>query len=277
MKILGTGLSGLVGSRIVEVLQGRAEFEHSEVDVADEASIKKKIESSDASIVLHLAAKANVDACEDDESLQGEGQTWKINVLGTKNIAEACQAHSKKLVYISTDFVFNGENPPYSEDSIPSPINWYGKTKYEGEKVAENVQNFIIARISYPYRSKFERNDFARAFIEKLKSGQEVNAVVDHKFNPTFIDDIAEALFALIEKNQTGIFHVVGSKPISPFDAANLIADKFGFDKTLIKQTTRKEFFKNRAQRPFRLELLNDKITGLGIKMRTFEEGLNEL
>ncbi len=279
MKILGTGLSGLVGSRIVELLSDRVEFEHSDVDITDEQLITEKIKSSDASFVLHLAAKARVDACELDRDQKEEGEAWKMNVLGTKNVANACSFSGKKIIYISTDFVFDGEKSPYDENSIPNPLNWYGQTKLLGEKVIISTKNlsWIIARIAFPYRCHFKRNDFVSAIIELFKKNQPVVAVTDQIFTPTFIDDLAEALFVLLQKNEQGVFHIVGSLSISPYNAALLIAKKFDFDSSLMTKTTREEFFKNRAKRPFRLELKNDKIAKLGVKMSTFEEGLKRL
>jgi dTDP-4-dehydrorhamnose reductase len=279
MKILGTGLTGLVGSRIVEVLKDKIEFEKSQVDITDEASIKQTIESSDAQVVLHLAAKANVDGCEEDKEKGEGGEAWRINVLGTKYIAKACSGSGKKLVYISTDFVFDGQEEHYDEESKPNPLNWYGTTKLEGEKAIGQISDldFVIARIAYPYRSHFQRNDFARAIIERLSKKEKIIGITDHIFTPTFVDDIAKALFFLLEQNQTGIFHVVGSEWLTPYGAALTIADIFGFDPSLVEKTTREEFFKNRAKRPFRLSLRNDKIKKLGVKMSTFDEGLSAL
>ncbi len=279
MKILGTGLRGLVGSRIVELLSDRIEFEISDVDITDEGSITEKIKSSDASIVLHLAAKTNVDACEEDKAEREQGEAWKVNVLGTKYIAEACSSSGKKLIYISTDFVFDGENPPYDESSKPNPVDWYGETKLKGEEVVQKTENlsWIIARITYPYRARFEQNDFVRTIIERFKKKEYIQVLEDHIFTPTLIDDIAEALFTLLEKNQQGVFHVVGSQFLSPYDAAFLIAKTFEFDTSLVSKTTREEYFKNRAQRPFRLETKNDKITQLGVRMSSFEEGLEKI
>ncbi len=136
---------------------------------------------------------------------------------------------------------------------------------------------WIIARIAYPYRAHFKRNDFVRSIIGKFAKGEQLRIVTDHVMTPTFIDDIAQGLMTLIMKEETGIFHLVGSQPITPYNAAENIADVFGFDKELITKTTREEFFKKRAQRPFRLALKNDKITGLGIRMRDFREGLQEI
>ena len=281
MKILGTGLNGLVGSRIVELLKDRYEFEFSEIDITDRSAIVQKIKNSNTPIVLHLAAKTDVDGCELDKILGKEGDAWKINVLGTQNVADACLESNKKLIYISTDFVFDGTNPPaggYTEEDIPNPINWYAQTKYEGEKIVQELQtSWIIIRIAYPYRSSFVRNDFTRAILKRLKDGLSVAAVTDHIFTPTFIDDLETALDNLMKVEATGLFHVVGSQSLSPFDAAVIIAKVFGLDQSLISKTTRAEFFKNRAPRPFQLRVKNDKIKNLGVKMRTFEEGLNEV
>ncbi len=285
MKILGTGLNGLVGSRIVQLLSNKYEFENisrsTGVDIINKDSILSKVNNSDALVILHLAAKTDVDGCELDKFLGEKGETWKINVEGTRNIVKACEETNKKLIYISTDFVFDGVNPPaggYSEEDIPNPINWYAQTKYEGEKTVQAAKApWIIARIASPYRARFERSDFARTILKRLRNNGKINAVTDHIFNPTFIDDVACALDVLIGSNSQGIFHIVGSQSLTPYNAALLIAKTFGFDQNLISKTTREEFFKDRAQRPFQLWLKNDKIEKLGIKMKTFEEGLKNI
>ena len=282
MKVLGTGLSGLVGSRIVELLSSKYDFEDisfdTGVDITDRKRVFEKIKNSQASIIFHLAAKTNVDACEVDKSLGQDGDAWKINVLGTQNIADACSQTNKKLIYISTDFVFDGTKDFYSENDIPNPVNWYARTKYEGEKIVQALKTpWIITRIAYPYRAEFERLDFARAILKRLQEGLTVVAITDHIFTPTFIDDIAFGLDALIKNNSQGTFHVVGSQFLTPYDAAILAAKEFGFDQSLIAKTTRSEYFKGRAERPFQLAIKNDKIKSLGVKMRTLEEGIREI
>lgn len=278
MKIFATGLSGLVGSRVLEILKDNFEFENSSEDVT-KPEISEKIGNSKASVVLHIAAKANVDACEEDKDLGEKGDAWKVNVLGTKNVAEACAKYGKKLIYISTDFVFDGEKQGiYNENDTPNPINWYAKTKYEGEKAIQSLSlDYIIARIAYPYRASFERMDFARKLKEVLENRETVNVISDHIMTPTFIDDIAYALETLIKSEQKGVFHVVGSQNLRPYDCAVIICDIFGLDKKKIAETTREEFFKNRAPRPFNLAISNDKIQRIGIRMKTFEEGIREI
>jgi len=285
VKILGTGLDGLVGSRIVELLGDKYEFENLSIstgaDITDRNSVLEKIKNSDAPIILHLAAKTNVDVCELDKPLGEKGGAWKVNVAGTQNVADACLEAGKKLIYVSTDFVFDGTNPPvggYSEEDIPNPPNWYAQTKYEGEKIIQSLKiPWIIVRIAYPYRANFIRLDFLRAILKRLQEGQPVSAVTDHKFSPTFVDDIAFAIDALIKNNSQGIFHVVGSQSLTPYDAARIIAKTFGFDQNKIAKTTRAEYFGEKASRPFQLALKNDKIKNLGVKMRSFKEGLEEI
>lgn len=282
MRILGTGLDGLVGSRIVELLDNKHSFENlsinTGVDITDRKIVLEKIRDSKAEIVLHLAAKTNVDSCELDKALGEKGDSWKINVEGTQNVVDACLQSGKNMIYISTDFVFDGAKEVYFEEDIPNPLNWYAKTKYEGEKIVQNSKSpWVIVRIAYPYRVSFERSDFVRAIRKRLQERLPIAAVEDHIFTPTYIDDIVFAIDSLIENKSKGIFHVVGSQSLTPYDASFLIAKEFDLDASLISRTTRSKFFDKRAPRPFQLALKNDKIEKLGIKMRTFEEGLREI
>jgi len=285
-KIIGVGITGLVGSRITELLKNDFEFTNVSIetgaDITRPETFKKPIEESDARIILHLAAKTDVDGCEKDKSQGENGAAWKINVIGTENLINAAKKKNKKIVYISTDFVFDGENPPeggYTEEDKPDPKNWYAQTKYEGEKlVVSSGLPFVIARIAYPYRAKFDiKRDFFRNIKERLESNQKILALTDHVFTPTFIDDIAFALKVLIREDARGIYHVVGSSFLTPYETALKIAVMFNLPKELIEKTTREVYFKGRAFRPFQLGLKNDKISKLGVKMRDFNEGLQEV
>jgi len=300
MKILGTGLSGLVGSRIQELLRDKYQFEDlsitTGVDITDSEKVLSFVASSNAPLVLHLAAKTDVDGCEKDKEKDikilryedikeretawvKEKTAWGVNVVGTKNVVNACARSGKKLIYVSTDFVFDGKKEEsYSEEDAPAPINWYGQTKYEGEKlVTSSSLSWVILRLAYPYRANFQKRDFARVLIDRLKNREKVSLITDHIITPTFIDDLPYALDVLLNKESLGIVHVVGSQFISPFEAGVIIANIFGFDKNLLQKTTREDFFKNHAPRPFFLALKNDKIRKLGIKMKSFEEGVLEV
>lgn len=282
IKVIGTGLSGLVGSRVVSLLSDEVEFEDlsldTGVDITNFEQVKEKISSSDAPVLLHMAAKTDVDSCEDDKLLREEGQAWIVNVEGTANVVQAARLTGKKVIYISTGFVFNGSKDYYTEEDEPDPINWYAQTKYEGEKkVLEGDIEYIIARIDYPYcAAPFKRKDFAHKIIERFKNKEKLSAVTDSIITPSYIDDIARGLGFLLKHNLTGIYHLVGSQSLSPFESCEIIAHILGYDENLITKTTRNHFFKDRAFRPFKLALKNDKITKFGIKMRTFEDGIKE-
>lgn len=277
IPILATGLSGLVGTRIVELLSDRFDFQDlsydTGVDITNPDSVIKMFKNSQSRVVLHMAAKTDVDGCEDDKLLGEEGGAWLVNVLGTKNIIEAAKETGKHVIYISTDFVFDGTKKVYSEDDDPNPVNWYAVTKYEGEKLVTEAQGSVV-RISYPYRAFYSpKKDFLARILDVLREGKTLMGVTDHIFTPTFIDDIAQALSVFLTRTLPGTYHVVGSSCLTTFEAVTLIAKVFGY-KANIVATTRSDYFKDRAFRPFCLRLNNDKIKHLGISMRTFEQGL---
>lgn len=286
MKIFAIGGSGLVGSRVVELLSKDHGITNvsvsSGVDITKPETLDVIKHDTEHEVVIQFAAKADVDGCETDKPLGEEGDAFKINVTGTQNVAAACKIGKKKLIYISTDFVFDGVNPPeggYTEEDTPKPLGWYAETKEKGEEVVKKAGiPYLILRIAYPYRKEFEaKKDFVRAIKDRLAQGLPVKAITDHKFTPTFIDDIAPAIDALLKNDEIGIYHVVGSQSLSPYEASVLIAKTFGYDDSLVGQTTREEFFAGRAPRPFDLTLNNAKIEKLGVTMRSFEEGLTEM
>ncbi len=284
-KILGTGLTGLVGSRITELL---SEFEFTSVsrtngvDITDKASLEKAFAVFDGEWVLHLAAKADVDGCENDRSNGANGEAWRINVLGAQNVAELCKVYNKKIIYISTDFVFDGTKQlgeAYVENDIPNPINWYGETKFEGENAIKNSgAQYLILRIAYPYGiSSAEKKDFVRIIGGRLKEGKEIRGVEDHIICPTYIDDIAHGIQTCVNNNTLGLYHLVGNSHLSPYDIACLIAKKINASPDLISPTTREQYFANKAARPLNLYLNNDKIKTLKVPIRSFEEGLEQV
>jgi dTDP-4-dehydrorhamnose reductase len=285
IKILIIGGSGLVGSRIAEFFHFFYEIDilstNRFFDVRDAFAVFEKIARSPASIVLHLAAKADVEECEKDKISGKKGVTWEINVEGVRNVSVACETNMKKLIYISTDFVFGGREAPedgFTEEDVPYPVNWYGQTKYEAEKIVQHMKTpWLIARISYPYRANFYKKDFVRTFLMHLQQREPLKLITDHLMSPTFIDDIAFALCALIQQNETGVYHITGSQCLSPYEAGLAIAKIFNIDKTLVGQTTRIDYFKGFAIRPFNLSMNNSKTHKLGIAIRTFDEGLKEL
>lgn len=272
LKIAITGANGLVGSRIIELLKNDFEFislSQKSMDITDKKQVKNILKNLDFDIFLHLAAYTNVAGAETNKEL-----CFKINVDGTKNVFETVQDKNKKFIYISTDFVFDGNNPPYFEDSIPNPPGVYADSKYQGEKIVE--RKAMIVRISYPYRAKFDKkNDFFRTFKNYLQQKKELRMITNSLMTPTFIDDIAYGLKYLINNYSPEIFHLVGRQSISPYETAILIAEKFNLDKSLIGKTTYEEYIKNKPGLPQYADIRSKKNNFW--KMKTFAEGLTEV
>lgn len=288
-KIIGTGLSGLVGSRIKELLVDRFEFVDFSLDtgvnILDLVSLTAAFEANkDAIAILHLAAFTDTNAAWEQRG-DKTGLCYQLNVEGTRNILNLAQQYNQQFIYISTDFVFDGtKTTPYLETDIPTPIEWYGETKYLGEKVIldSGYSNFNISRITYPYRAKFEpKVDLIRKVLTKLKNNEEVKMFSDQICTYTFIDDIAKSLGYFLDNKTSGIYHLVGSSSHSPYEMCLEIANTFNLDKNLISASSLEEYLKSQPEgsRPWQKTLItsNKKITEIGVHMSTLKEGLEEI
>lgn len=281
-SILATGLSGLVGTRIRDLLSTYVFTDLSlstGVDITDKSQVEKAFQMSSASFVLHLAALADVDKCETEKEL-----AYKVNVIGTRNIVEACKKYNKNLIHISTDFVFCNELSECFEDSERSSVNYYAETKiFAEDEVMKGLdeKNWIILRLSHPYKLLVEnepKKSFFQRMYEVLETKKELKAIDDFYSRPTYIDDIAKVIDKLIKLNLHGIFNCVGGNLLTGKEEAGQICDVFGFSKDLIKPVNLESYFENRAKRPHRLNLNNDKIKReTGIQMKTFKEGLEDI
>lgn len=280
MNILGTGLSGLVGSRVVELMADDFEFENlsleTGIDITDKKSVEGFFKKSTAPWVFHLAAYTNVQEAENERTLGEHSAAWKVNVLATEHIVENCKIFGKKLLYVDTDYAFDGKKRSYSEEDLPQPMSWYAITKTEGAKRALSLGNKgLVMRISNPYRANpIGKKDFVHKMLERLAAGLPVSGATDQLFVPTFIDDIAVALRILLKTDAWGIYHVVSQPALSPYQAAVTLAESFGFDTTLVRETSYRAMFEGRAKAPQYANLSNDKIQALGVRLHSFSEGL---
>jgi len=286
-KILGTGLTGLVGTRIIELLQKYFDFEDLPVEkgfnIVRSETIEKEVADSEAKVLIHLAAFTDVNAAWKERGNK-EGLCYQVNVIGTRNIAKLCAKYKKFLIHFSTDFVFNGEKKePYTEEDKPNPLEWYGQTKYWAEEEVKNSGcKFCIVRIAFPFRAKYDfKSDLVRKIIIGFKSKTLTPMFFDQIITPTFIDDIANGAKVILQKKPMGIYHLVGSTFISPFDLAKKIAKIFNLGSTLVKKTSLSEYIRNNPNsRPYQkmLALSNRKAEEkLSIEMRTIDEALLEL
>ena len=274
-NIMISGSTGLVGSRIIELLKDDFNFIQllaKDVDITDSQKVGNFINEKDFDIFLHLAAYTNVNGAEIEKDL-----AYKINVDGTKNVFDNVINKNKKIIYISTDFVFSGNDKDkiYTETDSPNPSGIYGKSKLKGENIVKDKG--MTVRISYPYRAYFEeKKDFVSSIKSILENGQEIKVVTDSIFTPTFIDDIAYGLKHLLNNFDTKIHHLVGSMDLSPYEAVKLIANKFSLNSNLVKPTTFSSYFKEYAA--IRPQYSAIKSTSNNFcKMKSFDEGLNEI
>lgn len=288
MDILGTGLTGMVGSRVVELLNSSYTFENlsleSGVDITNLTNLDKRFAASSAPWVFHFAAYTDVQGAEKEKDLREQSTAWKVNVGGTENIVACCKKYGKHLIYISTDYVFDGTKDEYNEDDIPNPLSFYTETKFHGEEAVKTLGKLgAIVRIGNPYRANPKvvtpatKLDVVHRIRNRLAQGLSVTAPTDQVFTCTFIDDLALAMDAIVKHTASGIFHVPSREPIVTYDMMLLIAKIFGFDEQLIQKTTYTEFFKGRAAIPQKAALRHGRIDALGVHLHSVEEGLNEV
>lgn len=290
LKLLVTGLSGLVGSVLRQAAGDRLELVNLDItegiDITDAEQIGREVSAhGGAAALIHLAAFTDVSAAYQQQGDEG-GACFRINVVGTRNVARACREAGVHLVHVSTDFVFDGEKQgAYVETDEPRPIEWYGRTKLMAEEAARTAGSWTIARIAFPYApGETARPDLVRKLYLRLKEGGELRLFTDQRITPTFVPDVAEGLLRLAERRPAAeVFHLVGSTPTTPHGLGLKIAEVFGLDAALVRESTLEEYLKQDPRpRQRRLELSNAKWSEWvrsagGEPPVTLEEGLRRV
>ena len=281
------GSSSMVGSRFCELASTSFNLCKADlkgvvsIDITKKASVENFFKTYDFEWLILFSAFTDVDAAEKQRG-DKNGLCYQINVKGTANVVDACKNSNRKLIFISTDFVFDGQNGPYSEESQPGgdldKISWYGLTKIEAENyVRENLANFLILRIAYPYRGRFEgKDDIAKRILRLYQVGQLYPMFTDQIITPTFIDDIAEAVKLLISSAQEGIFHLVSPRETTQFEFAEELIRVFKGDSSKIQKGSIIDFLKapGYTPRPINGGLKVDKINALGFIPTDWQEGI---
>lgn len=259
MKVLITGASGLYGSKLAEIAVAKNLEVYScdvqelpvcgnfvKFDVSNKEFVQEAFKRVKPDVVVHAATLTDVDKCELNKEL-----AWKINVDGTKNIVDAAKNAGSFLIYISTDYVFNGEKGNYKESDKPNPINYYGLTKLKAEEIVKTQTEYFIARPSVIYGSTpaAGKVNFALWLIDTLRKGEHAKIITDQWNTPTLNTNLAEMTLEVIERRLTGTFHLCGATRVNRFEFAQLIAEAFGLDKSLIDSALSSQF-KWPAKRP---------------------------
>jgi dTDP-4-dehydrorhamnose reductase len=270
--LLVTGGNGLLGSKLLSGSRSayrlvsldvepeprvvREGVAYIECDIRDRDGIGRRVNEVRPDAVIHTAAFTHVDGCEIDAEKANE-----VNVLGTENVVRACHPLEIPLIHLSTDYVFDGSNGPYTEEDTPHPISVYGRTKYESETIVlEGMRQGVVARtmVLYGYAPQVRQN-FVTWLVNSLRQENSVRIVSDQYGTPTWAEDLAGMVLALYENNCRGVFHTAGSTLNSRYDFALEIADIFHLDSGLIQPITTDQL-DQMAPRPLRSGLIIDKL-----------------
>ncbi len=222
-KLLITGSNGMMGKALVERLSKKYSIKaitREDSDITDLNTITKVITKIKPDIVIHTAAYTKVDDCESNSI-----HAYKVNAIGARNVAMACQKIDAIMVYISTDYVFDGtKGSPYIEFDAANPISIYGKTKLAGEEFVRQILNrFYIIRTSWLYGEGGV--NFVDTIINKAKTEKELKIVNDQRGSPTYTKDLADKIGEIISRERYGIYHVTNSGSCSWFEFAKKIVD----------------------------------------------------
>jgi dTDP-4-dehydrorhamnose reductase len=286
--VLITGANGLLGQKLVKDfhpqykviacdLQPQSylsfpDLAHESLNITDRRKLGFQISLYHPEVVINAAAYTDVDGCEIHKD-----EAWAVNVGGVKNLVDLCRKEKIKLIHLSTDYVFNGEEGPYSEDALPDPVNFYGETKLESEKIIKDSGiDFLIIRtnVLYGFGNRVKPNFFL-SLLDKLSKNEKIKVVTDQFNNPTLADNLSSCILEMVKKDVSGVYHIAGSEYLSRYDFAVKVAKSFDLHKNNILPT-RTELLQQQAKRPYRGGLKTDRAQKvLDTRLLSADEGLN--
>ncbi|HMD90240.1 MAG TPA: SDR family oxidoreductase [Anaerolineaceae bacterium] len=247
-RILVTGCSGLLGLNlalqacdrhtVIGVVQQHsldgAPFATLRLDLSMPHVLETLLDGTKPDLVINCAALADLDVCEANQQL-----AYRLNAVVPGELAEITAKRDIGLVHISTDAVFDGQRGDYSEEDQPNPINVYARTKLTGEMaVASANPKALIARVNFYGWSLFGKRSLAEWFFNNLSAGNQVNGFTDVFFGPLLVNDLADLLLEMAEKQLQGLYHTVSPAYLSKYDFGRLLARQFGLDEHLIQPTS---------------------------------------
>ena len=273
MKVIVTGVGGQLGYDVINELKRRGyeaigsditESADIQLDITDKTAVERVLTEIKPDAVIHCAAWTAVDAAEDEESKE---KVYAVNVTGTRNIAEVCKQLDCKMIYISTDYVFDGQGTePWQADCREyAPLNYYGQTKLEGElAVAELLEKFFIVRIAWVFG--LNGKNFIKTMINVGKKYDTVRVVNDQIGTPTYTYDLARLLVDMVETEKYGYYHATNEGGyISWYDFCCEFYKQYGLTTKVIPVTT-EEYGLSKAARPFNSRLDKSKLKEMGFE-----------
>lgn len=262
MRVLVTGVKGQLGYDVMNELAGRVHegigVDIQEMDITDAASVEKVITEAAPDAVIHCAAYTAVDAAEDNVDL-----CRRVNAGGTENIARVCKALNCKMMYISTDYVFNGQGTrPWEPDDKREPLNVYGQTKYEGELAVETLEKFFLVRIAWVFG--VNGKNFIKTMLNLGKTRDHLTVVADQIGSPTYTYDLARLLVDMIETDKYGRYHATNEGLCSWYEFACEIFKQAGMNVTVSPVTS--DQYPAKAKRPMNSRMDKSKLDEMGFK-----------
>lgn len=284
-KVLIIGASGFLGSELYKIFSSDNSYKtygtYSKnkklnllhLDIMSIENIKEIFENTAPDIIIIAAALTSVEYCEKDRE-----KSYKINVDGMKNISRAAKDYNCKVVYVSTEYVFDGRDGPYSEEDEVNPINYYGKTKLFGEKIVQDyIDDYIIVRTTVVYGWDLKSKNFIMQLINNLSSGNQMKIPVDQISSPTYCPNLAFMIKESCDNDITGIFNMVGKDVMGRYDFAVKAAETLNLKKSLLVPVETKDLGQV-AKRPLDAGLKVDKVSEkLRCKPIGVVEGLTEV
>lgn len=290
-KILVTGSNGLLGQKLTDAIlkkgtqfnliaTGKGSNRHllqegyiyTEMDITDEQSIHNVVSKYRPDAIINTAAMTNVDVCETQKE-----ECWLLNVTAVANLITVCKEYNIQLIHLSTDFIFDGADGPYTEEATPNPLSYYGKSKLEAEELLKQSDiHYTILRtiIVYGIVNDMSRSNIVLWAKGALEKGNPINVVNDQWRMPTLAEDLADICLLAVEKEARGVYNASGKDMMSILELVERVADYYGLDKSLIKPIS-SESLNQAAKRPVRTGFILDKsIKELGYKPHSFEEGI---
>ena len=263
MRILVTGVKGQLGHDVMNELEKRGHtgigVDIEEMDITDPAACENVIKEADVEAVIHCAAYTAVDAAEDNSEL-----CTRVNAYGTENIARVCEKLNLKMMYISTDYVFDGTGTrAWEPDDERHPLNAYGMSKYEGElAVTGHVKKFFIVRIAWVFG--VNGKNFIKTMLRLGKENGAVSVVNDQIGSPTYTYDLAVLLVDMVETEKYGFYHATNEGLCSWYEFAQEIFRQAGMEVKVTPVSSAE--FKAKAKRPSNSRMNKEKLTLNGFK-----------
>ncbi len=267
-----TGSRGMLGTDVVNLFQEQYEVLGCDLhncDILQNEAFEQVVASFRPEVIIHTAAYTNVDKAESDEEA-----AFRLNAMGTKHVAAAANTYHAKLVHISTDYVFDGTSArPYTEEDIPHPMGVYGRTKLQAEQEVQRIsQDFLIVRIAWLY-GRHGKN-FVSAILQRAQEEGALQVVHDQTGSPTYTQDVARGILALLAHSVSGIVHLTNSGQCTWYDFAKTILEYAGMPQVTIQAISAAEL-RRPAPRPGFSVLDTSKFTAItGQKVRDWQEGL---